>query len=144
MTWYLTVRSDCRYGESVSTCVLVTYLDSVPGLRRTGLSSYQTEEGLDWIHVTIAACNSTGSYAVYADRVPQRVNKVLLICSSSGGGYAIALALAEKIADLLGWEVADDESDEVQYTAPAIPVPARCAVECSACATPGGRQSSLT
>ncbi|MFJ9693990.1 hypothetical protein [Kitasatospora sp. NPDC101183] len=145
MYWYLTVRSDSRYGKSVSTCVLVTYLDSVPGLRRTDSSSYRAADDLDWLTVTIAACNSTGNYVAHTDRVPERVTTVELICSADGSpAYDTALALAAEIAALLGWEVADSESDEVLYTGPATPVPARCAVECPACATPEGHQSSLT
>ncbi|MEV7783295.1 hypothetical protein [Kitasatospora sp. NPDC088351] len=115
---YLTVRSDCRYSESTPASVLVECLDSVPGLRRTDLAFYEAEGGPDWLHVTLAACDSTGSYAVHEGTVPQRVNVVELICSSGGGppAYEAAQALAARMAALLGWEVADPESDEVLHT----------------------------
>ncbi|MGW1786450.1 hypothetical protein ACWCQQ_46380 [Streptomyces sp. NPDC002143] len=78
--------------------------------------------------------------------MPQRVNIVELICSSADGhpAYEAAQELAARIADLLGWEVADSESDEVLYAGPAVAVPARCGVACPACATPEGPQSSIT
>ncbi|MFD8757271.1 hypothetical protein ACFV0O_40805 [Kitasatospora sp. NPDC059577] len=62
---------------------------------------------------------------------------VELICSSAAPGtaYGAALALAEGIADLLGWEVADSDSGEVLHTAPA-----GCDAGCPACATPQGRR----
>ncbi|GAA2740342.1 hypothetical protein [Kitasatospora cinereorecta] len=115
MYWYLTVRSDSHYGESVPTSVLVEYLDSVPGLRRADLACYRAEDGLEWLDVTIAACDSAGNYAAHAGRVPPQVNMVELICSSAGGrpAYEAARVVAAGIADLLGWEVADSESGEV-------------------------------
>lgn len=118
---YLIVRSDRLYGESVPACVLGEHLDSVPGLRRTDLAFYTAEDGLDWLHVTIAACDGAGNYAAHAGRVPERVNMVELICSSADGhpAYEALQELAVKIADLLAWEVADSESDEVLYARPS-------------------------
>ncbi|MFJ4572037.1 hypothetical protein ACIP4W_11495 [Streptomyces sp. NPDC088846] len=143
---YLTVRSDCRYGESVATCVLVEYLDSVSGLQRTDPAFYRAEDGLDWLHVTIAACDGAGNYVAHEGRVPQRVNMVELICSSTGGhpAYEAARVLAAGIADLLGWEVTDSESDEVLYDpGPVAAAPTRHVVECPACAMSEGPQSSF-
>ncbi|MFE0462505.1 hypothetical protein ACFW1A_24940 [Kitasatospora sp. NPDC058965] len=138
MTWYLTVRPDDHYGGSVPTCVLVSHLDAVPGLLRTDGSSYRTEGGPDRIHLILAACDGSGSYAAHPDRVPQRLNAVELVCSSAapGSAYRTAVALAVGIADRLGWEVVDAESEELVHTGPAVPVPARCAVKCPACAPP--------
>jgi hypothetical protein len=65
---YLTVRSDCRYGESVPARVLVELLDSVPGLRRTGLAFCEAESGLDWLHLALIACDGAGTYAVHKGR----------------------------------------------------------------------------
>ena len=77
--------------------------------------------GLDWLHVTIAACDGAGNYAAHEGRVPPQVNMVELICSSADGhpAYAAARVLAAGIADLLGWEVTDSESGEVLYAGPA-------------------------
>ncbi|NNN33287.1 hypothetical protein HLK59_23585 [Streptomyces sp. S3(2020)] len=137
---YLVVRSDCLHGESVPSCVLREYLDSVPGLRRTDLAFYTAAEGFDWLHVTIAACDGAGNYAAHTGRVPRRVNMVELICSSAGGrsAYDALRELAVRIADLLGWEVADSESDEVLYARPTVTAPSRCVAECRTCATPEG------
>jgi len=117
---YLTVRSDCRYGESVPARVLVELLDSVPGLRRTDLACYEAEGGRDWLHLALIACDSAGNYAVHKGKVPERVNMVELICSSgSPRAYEDARALAVKMADALGWEVADPDTDEVLHPDPA-------------------------
>lgn len=143
---YLTVRSDCRYSESVPTCALVEYLDSVPGLRRTDLAFYRAEDGLDWLHVTIAACDGAGNYAAHEGRVPQRLNMVELICSSAGGypAYEAARVLAVGIADLLGWEVTDSESNEVLHDpGPVAAAPTRHVVECPVRAISEGPQSGF-
>ncbi|MEZ0110503.1 hypothetical protein ABH920_004518 [Catenulispora sp. EB89] len=116
---YLTVRSDCRYSESVPARVLVELLDSVPGLRRTDLACYEAEGSLDWLHLALIACDSAGNYAVHRGKVPERVNMVELICSSDrprAGENAQALAV--RLADALGWEVADPDADEVLQTGP--------------------------
>ncbi|MER6129606.1 hypothetical protein ABT173_45045 [Streptomyces sp. NPDC001795] len=70
--------------------------------------------------MTIAACDDAGNYAAYKGKVPQRVNMVELICSSADGpqAYEAVLALAIGIADELGWEVADAETDEVLHSRP--------------------------
>ncbi|MEU9132451.1 hypothetical protein AB0D08_30810 [Kitasatospora sp. NPDC048540] len=123
---YLTVRSDRRYSGSVATCALVEHLDSVPGLRKADSAFYRAEDGFDWLHVTLAACDAAGNHSAHAGRVPRRVTMVELICSSAGGhpAYRAAREVAAGIADLLGWEVADSESDEVLYSARAAAVPA--------------------
>ncbi|GAA2795067.1 hypothetical protein GCM10010441_20420 [Kitasatospora paracochleata] len=115
MYWYLTVRSDGHYSKSVPNHVLVEHLDAVPGLRRTDLAFYRAEDGLEWLDVTIAACDSAGNYAAHAGWVPPQVNMVELICSAAGGrpAYEAARVVAAGIADLLGWEVVDSESGEV-------------------------------
>ncbi|MFF3115227.1 hypothetical protein ACFVSN_39340 [Kitasatospora sp. NPDC057904] len=118
MYWYLTVRPDRRHDGSVATGVLLAHLDAVPGLRRTDLASYQAEDGREWLDVSIAARGEAAGYAVHEGRVPARVDVVELICSTPDG-YTAALAVATGIADLLGWEVVDSESDEVLHAGAA-------------------------
>ncbi|MFE6050523.1 hypothetical protein ACFQ6N_07210 [Kitasatospora sp. NPDC056446] len=122
MYQYLTVRSDERHGGSVRAGALVAYLDSVPGLRRTDAASYRAREDRPWLDVTLAACGGTGGYAVFAGRVPERVDVVELVWSSADGApaHAAARAVAAGIADLLGWEVVDPDSDEVLYVGSAV------------------------
>ncbi|WP_405535870.1 hypothetical protein OG787_19420 [Streptomyces sp. NBC_00075] len=114
MYTYVTVRSDCRYGESVPARVLVEYLDSAPELRRIDLAFYEAVDGVGWLHVVMADCDSDGNYAAHKGRMPQRVNVVELVCSDADGPRTreIARELAARIADVLGWEVADPEADE--------------------------------
>ncbi len=117
---YLTVRSDRRYGGSVPAAVLVELLDSVPGLRRADLAFYEAEDGLDWLHLALIACDEDGNYAVDKGKLPPRVTMVELICSSGPpGAYENARALAARIADALGWEVADPDADELPQVGPA-------------------------
>jgi len=63
MYTYLTVRSDCRYGESVAARVPVEFLDSVAELRRTDLSFYEAADGVGRLQVVIADCDIDGNYA---------------------------------------------------------------------------------
>jgi hypothetical protein len=107
---YLTVRSDSRHAGSVPTAVLVEHLDSMPGLQRTDLAFYAARDGRDWLHLTIALCDSAGNYAAPEGQVPQQANMVELICATADGAAAheAALAVAVGIADLLGREVADE------------------------------------
>ncbi|WP_369036271.1 hypothetical protein [Streptomyces adonidis] len=111
---YLTVRSDRRYGESVAARVLVEFLDSVSELRRTDLAFYEAVDGVGWLQVVMADCDSDGNYAVHKGTAPQRVNVVELICSDADGprAWETARELAARIADVLGWEVADPEAGE--------------------------------
>ncbi|MFD7450858.1 hypothetical protein [Kitasatospora sp. NPDC059827] len=117
MTWYLAIRSDSRYGESIPTSALTEYLDSIPELCRTDLSGYTAEGGLlGWVHLVIASCGPTGSYATHPSRLPQDINLVQLICSSSlGSNYEAQEALARRIAVRLDWEMLDDETDEILH-----------------------------
>ncbi|MET8630506.1 hypothetical protein ABZW30_43555 [Kitasatospora sp. NPDC004669] len=99
--------------------MLVELLDSVPGLRRSDLGCYEAEDGLDRLDLSLIACNEAGNYAVHKGKVPERINMVELICSSgSPQAYESALALAVRIADTLGWEVADPDTDEVLHARP--------------------------
>jgi hypothetical protein len=60
-------------------------------------------------------CDPAGNYAVVADRpAPAGINRIELICSCHGPQrYQDWEALAGLIAEHLGWEVVDDETDEV-------------------------------
>ncbi|GAA2145210.1 hypothetical protein GCM10009760_33610 [Kitasatospora kazusensis] len=114
MTWYLVIRSDARYGESVPASALTAYLDSLPELRRTDLSGYTAATGpLGSVELVIASCAPSGGYAAYPDRLPAEINLVELICSSSRSSFAAERSLAERIAERLGWEVVDDDTGEV-------------------------------
>jgi hypothetical protein len=125
--WSRSVRSDCRYSESVRTDLLVEFLDSVSDLRCTDHPAYYQGKGeLGWLRVLIVACDSAGNYAVREGEVPQRVNMVELICCSGDGtkvyepqAVEAATAMATRIADQLGWEIVDDETGEVLHTGPA-------------------------
>ncbi|MER5623988.1 hypothetical protein ABT061_23420 [Streptosporangium sp. NPDC002544] len=119
MTYYLMVRSDKQFSEDVPSSVLVEYLETESGLHRTDASSFGSRSGLPWLNVVIARGDPSGNYAAFADQLPQRVNLVQLNISSLDGSYPSALELAQRIADRLGWQVIDDETEEVLYTAPA-------------------------
>ena len=103
MSWYLTIRSDSAYSRFTDTAELVGFLAALPELRQTGPIAFEAESGQPWVAVMLAACNSTGCYAIDGKFIP-KINVVELVCSYSNDD-AWYRSLAGRIAVFLGWFV---------------------------------------
>lgn len=108
MSWYLTIRSDSEYSQFTASTPLVEFLKAVPELRQTDPVSFESAIGSPWIIVTLAKCNSNGSYNSTGEFLSQ-VNVVELICSQHevSSWYD---ALACRIAAFLGWSAFEDHA----------------------------------
>jgi len=111
MCRYLVVRPDDSFSRTVATPVVAAFLATLPTLRQTSLTTRYQGAG---VQVLLLHCDPAGNYAVVADRpAPAGINRIELICSCRPQRYQDWEALAGLIAEHLGWEVVDDETDEV-------------------------------
>ncbi len=111
---------DDRFTQAVATPVVSALLASIVGLHQISAGTYR---GLGaTVEVLLLRCDSAGNYARHADQPPpDSVNRVELVCFCQGPQrYDEWEELARRIAGLLAWEVADDETDEILHR-PADP-----------------------
>jgi hypothetical protein len=106
LSWYLTIRGAPDYSLYVVTTKLIEYLATIPELRQTGLSEFQSNDSQPWVCVIVANCDRNGNYFV-GENLPPYVNVIELICSYSGNAEWYE-KLAKQIAGLLGWSAFDD------------------------------------
>jgi hypothetical protein len=106
VSWYLTIRSDTRYSQYISSAPLIDFLASMPELRQSGPLVFQASDGKPWVSVMLAACRPDGSYNSNGLFLPQ-VNVVELVCSDSADREWYEI-LADRIAVFLGWSVLDE------------------------------------
>jgi hypothetical protein len=109
MTWYITIRSDNRYSDSIETTTLVTFLSSIPTLQQTSLVTFGNAIESPWVQIILAKCDDRGNYASYHKYIPT-ANVVELFCS-----YCENIEwyeqLACQIAMFLDWEAWEDNEE---------------------------------
>jgi hypothetical protein len=106
VSWYLTIRSDAGYLRFAATAPLIEFLAAMPELRQSGPVAFEAAMGQPWVAVILATCDSDGNYGS-SDATPPQVNVVELVCSYSGNPVWYD-ALANRIAEYLGWSVFDE------------------------------------
>jgi len=119
MCRYLVVRSDDQFTSTVPTPVVTSFLATIPTLQQDSPTVYYGLDGT--VQVLLLRCDHAGNYTHDRDwPPPDKVNRVELICSCFGPQRDHEWeALAGQVADLLAWEVVDDETDEVLRPRPS-------------------------
>jgi hypothetical protein len=113
MSWYITIRSDDNYSNSIETTKLITSLSSLPELQQTSPMTFGNSIELPWIQIILAKCNDLGGYNYDGNYIPI-VNVVELICSDyeQADWYEY---LAIQIAGFLNWEAWEDHEERQIY-----------------------------
>ncbi|WP_165228162.1 hypothetical protein [Aquisphaera insulae] len=109
MSWYLTIRRDAAYSESVPASRAIGLLAGLSELRQSGPASFEGAPGMPWVHAIVAQAGSSGNYAV-GDCALSSVNVIELVCSYSEDA-AWYDALAGRIARALGWAAVEEHED---------------------------------
>jgi hypothetical protein len=108
VSWYLTILPTGKRAAVADTRRLVDFLASLPELQQTGPIAFGAAPGQPWVAVILAKTGPTGGYASDGSLIPE-IDIVELVCSYHGDS-AWYEALAQRIAEFLGWEVAQEES----------------------------------
>lgn len=106
MSWYLTIRPNGKKQAVADTRRLVDFLASISELRQTGPISFGAAPGQPWVAVILAKRGPTGGYASDGSLIPE-IDIVELVCSHHGDS-AWYEALAQRIAEFLGWEAVEE------------------------------------
>lgn len=117
MSWYLTIRADSTYSQSIDAAQLFRLLDSLAELRRSGPMTFEAAPQMPWLSLIVAQADSDGCYAVQGP-VPSSVNLVELVCSYSEDA-AWYNNLAGRIASSLGWEAIEEHHCRQVWPPPA-------------------------
>jgi hypothetical protein len=117
---YLVARSDLRFTQAVATATVTEFLATIPTPQQDSSMSYCGLDAISGVQVLLLHCDSAGNYAYYPDRPPpEHINRVELVCSCYHPERDHAWeAIADRIAAFLGWEVIDDQTDEVLWPRP--------------------------
>jgi hypothetical protein len=112
MSWYLTLRSDEQYSSFVDTGQVTSFLLSAfPSLQQTKPQVIASQPNTPWLEIHLAHCDSRGNYGFHDSISHNQINCIELICSTQEQP-SYYYELAQKIADLLGWYIQDDNTWE--------------------------------
>jgi hypothetical protein len=107
MSWYITIRSNATYSQSIETTSLITFLSRIPTLQQTSPVTFESI-ALPWVQIIMAKCRPNGCYNSNWEYIPT-INVIELICADDGNP-ADYEHLATQIAMFIGWEAwADSE-----------------------------------
>jgi hypothetical protein len=106
MTWYLTIRSDSTYSNSVATPQLLDLVATLPELSHAGPASFTSAPGQPWLSLIVAKADSACCYVV-GETLPSTANILEMVCSDTEEPTWYE-ALAIRIGASLGWEVLEE------------------------------------
>jgi hypothetical protein len=110
---YYEIRGAADYSVSSDTEEMRAILAGFPELKQAGLISYENAINYPWISLSLVKSNK-GNYAVSADTWNREFNMIPIVCSKSDNGRVpvTQVSLLIKIAEILNWELIDEEEDE--------------------------------
>jgi len=112
MSYDLEVRADAEYSKAVPLAEVTSVVESFPGVKRTGPLSFVLDRLSAGIHVNLGFAYESSEENDSSDE-PSEVNSATLLVpypflAKSG---PVALEMALRIAETLGWSVYDPQGD---------------------------------
>lgn len=111
MFFHLSVRPNSRYSEFVGTYQVKKFLNSLEEIVLNQPMMYKNSSAFPWLSLMLVVASGEGNYALKNVEEPQ-INLIALIASSEENREKY-LVLLRKIADFLGWQIHDEDSDRV-------------------------------
>lgn len=112
--YYFFIRSDEQYSRSTDTSELSSFIIRDLGLVQEDPVSFNASESLPWLRLTLVRADpKSGNYGrTCHDPWPEKVNLVSLVGSKRSGDRESYVALLTRIAELLQWELIEEEDDD--------------------------------
>lgn len=114
MYFYVNIRGDLKYSQSVPIGVITRVLDASSELQILDERHYENVAAFPWLRVAIINCDDKGNYPVGLDQTVGEANLVELTFSEQSALYGErqVMALANRIATGLGWELARCDAED--------------------------------